>query len=72
MFNSPLGHCVPTADYVELDQTQEDCAKQHRCHKSTTCPLSSCFCDPGAKPPDTSIGLSQENRPLPAFTSRHA
>jgi hypothetical protein len=43
MFNSPLSFCPVCKDYVALDQTQRECALEHRCAAQTKCPLRALF-----------------------------
>ncbi|TAK87520.1 MAG: hypothetical protein EPO20_04265 [Betaproteobacteria bacterium] len=38
MFDSPLDWCKVCKDWVALDQTVEECARQHRCH-ARECPM---------------------------------
>lgn len=38
MFDSPLEWCRVCKDWVALDQTVEDCARQHRCNNGE-CPM---------------------------------
>ncbi len=38
MFDSPLEWCRVCRDWVALDQTAEECAKQHRC-RDGQCPM---------------------------------
>jgi len=42
MFNSPLHYCPSCKQYVELDQTQQECALQHGC-KVDPCPFTHLF-----------------------------
>jgi hypothetical protein len=42
MFNSPLHYCPLCKQYVELDQTQQECALQHGC-KVEPCPFTNLF-----------------------------
>jgi len=55
MFNSPLQYCPICKQYVELDQTREECAAKHGC-EAEKCPLAQQFAPP---PP------SQEPPPAP-------
>ena len=50
MFNSPLQYCALCKQYVELDQTMEECAGKHGCH-GHGCPLADQFSPPS--PADT-------------------
>jgi len=45
MFDSPLQYCTSCKQYVELDQTAEECAQQNGC-KREACPVARLF-----KPP---------------------
>jgi hypothetical protein len=42
MFNSPLHYCTKCKQYVELDQTKEQCAASHGCD-GRNCPLEGVF-----------------------------
>lgn len=42
MFNSPLHYCAKCKQYVELDQTKEECAAVHACG-GLDCPLVGVF-----------------------------
>lgn len=41
MFDSPFEYCAVCGEYVLLDQTCEECAREHRC--GTSCPLQAFF-----------------------------
>lgn len=45
MFNSPLQYCTKCKQYVELDQTKDECATQHACG-GLDCPLVAVFRPP--------------------------
>ena len=45
MFNSPLQYCTRCKQYVELDQSKEECAAQHGCG-GLDCPLVGAFRPP--------------------------
>ena len=47
MFNSPLQYCPKCKQYVELDQTKEECAALHGC-AGVDCPLLKMFRPPAA------------------------
>ena len=47
MFNSPLQYCASCKQYIELDQTAEECALQHGC-KPEACPFAHLFKPPTA------------------------
>jgi hypothetical protein len=42
MFNSPLHYCALCKQYVELDQTAQECALRHGC-KVDACPFIHLF-----------------------------
>jgi len=42
MFNSPLHYCAKCTQYVELDQSKEQCAAMHACD-GRNCPLDGVF-----------------------------
>jgi len=58
MLDSPFEYCVVCRDYVLLDQTQRECAREHACSRRE-CPLHRFFTGidfaappgPPAKPP---------------------
>ncbi len=43
MFDSPFEFCKVCRQYVLLDQTQRECAREHACTDATSCPLRCCF-----------------------------
>ena len=43
MFDSPFEFCKRCREYVLLDQTQRECAREHRCADGSECPLRRCF-----------------------------
>ena len=45
MFNSPLQYCAKCKQYVELDQTKEECVALHECG-GEDCPLLKMFRPP--------------------------
>ena len=47
MFNSPLQFCALCKQYVELDQTQAECAAKHGC-VGEACPLAKQFTPPAS------------------------
>lgn len=54
MYNSPLQYCSECRQYVELDQTQAECARLHGC-RIERCPLTQLFTDalrPKGESPD--------------------
>jgi len=51
MFNSPLNYCTKCKQYVELDQSKEECAAQHACGRSD-CPLVNAFRPPVSRAED--------------------
>lgn len=42
MFDSPFAYCPHCGEMVLLDQTQRECAGEHRCG-DIACPLGACF-----------------------------
>lgn len=43
MFDSPIDYCPVCGQMVLLDQTQTECAHEHRCAADMPCPLQSYF-----------------------------
>jgi hypothetical protein len=43
MFDSPFEFCNVCNAYVLLDQTQRQCAREHRCRNVVKCPLQRFF-----------------------------
>jgi hypothetical protein len=43
MFDSPFERCPHCRQYVLLDQTQRQCAREHGCGEDTACPLARYF-----------------------------
>jgi hypothetical protein len=39
MFDSPFEYCPVCGQYVLLDQTHRECAREHACADSVSCPL---------------------------------
>ncbi len=44
MFDSPFEYCVRLGEVVLLDQTLKECAREHGCLDTVTCPLQALFC----------------------------
>jgi hypothetical protein len=65
MFNSPLQYCAKCKQYVELDQSKEECAAQHDCD-GQDCPMLKIFRPPAptdeAKPA-VAQGLPTASKP---------
>jgi hypothetical protein len=64
MFNSPLHYCAKCKQYVELDQSKEECAAQHGCG-GLDCPLVDAF-----NPPDSQLEDKRQKSPKPATGSK--
>jgi hypothetical protein len=43
VFDSPFEFCTTCGDYVLLDQTNAECAREHRCRDIARCPLRRYF-----------------------------
>jgi len=43
MFDSPFEFCSVCRQYVLLDQTEPQCAREHRCNGNVVCPLARYF-----------------------------
>ena len=61
MYDSPLQYCASCKQYIELDQTAEQCALQHGC-KPDSCPYAHLF-----KPP-TSVEDNTATEPAPPIS----
>lgn len=63
-FDSPIGRCEVVGEMVLLDETQQECAREHRCPQGRNCPLEGCFYEQSgvgtasalAKPEDDTVG----------------
>ena len=42
-FDSPIERCSVCKSYVLMDQTPEECAREHQCGRGTDCPLKRYF-----------------------------
>jgi hypothetical protein len=42
-FDSPIERCPVCQEYVLMDQTQKECAREHQCNMEEKCPLKSYF-----------------------------
>ena len=42
-FDSPVGRCEAVREMVLLDETQEECAREHGCAPDCDCPLKKLF-----------------------------
>ncbi|THF60572.1 hypothetical protein E6C76_21765 [Pseudothauera nasutitermitis] len=42
-FDSPIARCERVHEIVLLDETQEECAREHNCPPGQICPLAGCF-----------------------------
>lgn len=49
MFDSPFDYCPLQKEMVLLDQTVEECAREHGCADSDKCPLYKLFMGTGAE-----------------------
>lgn len=65
MFNSPLHYCPVCRQYVALDQSQRECAREHGCLPQQACPLAHLFSvpDPGVS------ALSEKANETPTSTA---
>ncbi len=58
MFNSPLQYCKVCKQYIALDQSQEECAKQHGC-RVEVCPYAGLFSPPAESEETKAHGASE-------------
>lgn len=56
-FDSPIGRCEKVHEMVLLDETQQECAREHDCPPGRECPLEGCF--------TTTSGLDPEHAAPP-------
>ncbi|THF57700.1 hypothetical protein [Pseudothauera rhizosphaerae] len=42
-FDSPIARCEKVHEMVLLDETQQECAREHHCPPGRICPLEGCF-----------------------------
>jgi len=42
-FDSPIARCEAVHEMVLLDETQQECAREHECPPGRQCPLDGCF-----------------------------
>lgn len=42
-FDSPVGRCAVVREMVLLDETQQECAREHGCDSNRACPLQRYF-----------------------------
>lgn len=42
-FDAPISRCEAAREMVLTDQTQKQCALEHRCPPGQVCPLGNCF-----------------------------
>ncbi len=43
IFDAPVGRCEAVREMVLLDETQQECAREHACPPGRRCPLEGCF-----------------------------
>jgi hypothetical protein len=65
MFNSPLKYCAKCTQYVELDQTKEECVALHGCG-GDDCPLLHLFRPPAPAEGKPAIAPEPPSGPKPA------
>lgn len=41
--DAPISRCEAAQEMVLTDQTQKECAREHRCPAGRQCPLEGCF-----------------------------
>jgi len=63
MFDSPFTYCAKCGEMVLLDQTQRECATEHRCG-DIACPLAALFggIDFASGQPDTATPKAKAKR----------
>ncbi len=51
-FDSPIGRCEQVREMVLLDETQQECAREHDCPPGRECPLKGCFTEHSGLDPE--------------------
>jgi hypothetical protein len=46
MFDSPIARCEIIEEMVLIDETQQECAREHGCPPGRICPLARYFAEP--------------------------
>lgn len=50
-FDAIIEHCPAIGQWVRVDQTRDECARQHRCPQNRVCPIGACFAKRVAQQP---------------------
>jgi hypothetical protein len=58
VFNSPMHHCILCKQYVALDQSVDECAREHAC-RIENCPISHLFNPPMASENTQSVKMAK-------------
>ena len=66
MFDSPFEFCSICRGYVLLDQTQRECAREHRCADAAACPLRRIFTGIDFTRPNAAAKRPDNRQPDPA------
>lgn len=51
-FDSRIGRCEKVREMVLLDETQQECAREHDCPPGRECPLEGCFTEHSGLDPE--------------------
>ena len=62
MFNSPMHYCKVCKQYVALDRSAEECAREHGCNVKS-CPSADLFCEPAPAEEGTQPKQNQPVKP---------
>ncbi len=68
-FDSPIGRCDAVHEMVLLDETQQECAREHDCPAGRLCPLEGYFAETAetdvrsVRPPAESATAPRAGRP---------
>ncbi|NMG77504.1 hypothetical protein [Aromatoleum diolicum] len=54
-FDSPIGRCEAVREMVLLDETQQECAREHGCASGFDCPLKGYFTEQSGVSDATSL-----------------
>ena len=62
-FDSPIGRCEVVCEMVLLDETEQECAREHQCPKGQACPLAGQFAERSGVSSATSLPPLEDDAP---------